>query len=228
MITATSNPTIKAIKKLEQKKYRIQFQASLIYNDKVITEAVKAQQVLCLIDTKDHDGFATLVVNELVLKYLHPHHHADLLAIVNHHQVQPITTDQVLVLDHIQDPGNLGTMLRSAYAFGIKDVVVSPHSCDLYSPKIMISSAGSYFHMNIVEMELSQYLKTSDLPTIMSFLDLPSSEQFPKTFNLVIGSENHGIDQALKSYCDYNYVIPTKFESLNVSVACGIMLANLC
>lgn len=228
MITSRTNSIVKEIKKLEQKKYRQAYQVSLIYNDKVINEALSAKQVVCLITDQAMDvDCSQLLVSSEILSYLHPHNHGDLLALVKLNQPQPIVTNKVLVLDHIQDPGNLGSMLRSACAFGIKDVVLSEGCCDVDSHKVIVSSAGSIFKLNINVCNLESYLQNTNLPTIMSFLDEPASDSFPDKFNLVLGNENHGIDQKLKQYCDYNYLIPTCFESLNVSVACGIMLANL-
>lgn len=229
-ITSIHNKKIKEIAKLQQKKYRQKYQLALIYNDKVINEAIINDCLVCLItnDEQKIQKDQVLVVTDQVLEKLHPHHHCHELAIVKLNFVNEIKAQKVLVLDHVQDPGNLGSIIRSACCFGIKDIVISPASCDLLSDKVIINSAGAIFNCNIYVSNIYKYLQDSPLPIITSFLDEPSDQiNHLNGFNLVIGNEQLGIDKKIKELDHLNFLIPIDFESLNVSVATGIMLYEL-
>lgn len=230
MITSINNKTIKEIAKLNQKKYRRLYQASIIYNDKTIEEAVKCKKVLAIISAKEVTYECPIIyVTNQILEKLHPNHHSQMLAVVSLNFSDNVKGDQVLVLDNLTDPGNVGSIIRSAVAFGIKDIVIAPHCVDILSPKIIISSAGSIFHTNLIITDVYDYLSHSKLPIVTSFLDEPTTlTKSMDRFNLVIGNEQNGIDKNIKQLNHENLLIPIKYESLNASVAAGILLYNLC
>lgn len=228
MITSLTNPKIKEIAKLSKKKYIEKYQLTLIYNDKVIDEAIKTNKLVCLITNHEvKEDIPTLLVSDEVLIKLHPHHKLDDVAVVKVNEAQPITTKQVLVLDEVKDPGNMGSILRSALNFGISDVVITPGCVDVNSHKVIVASAGSIFYLNIVKQDLITYLSNSNLPIVTTYLDEPHNCDQVSEFNLVIGNEQQGISKEVKQLAHQNYKLETKFESLNVSVASGIIMYNL-
>ncbi len=141
-------------------------------------------------------------------------------------------TSPCLVLDHLRDPGNLGTLLRSANWFGVKDIYVSTESVDPYNPKAVRSSMGSLLHCRVHEnMELASVLKTVRqggyriIGASTNGTNIRTVSPTAKDM-IVIGSEAHGISQHLSNYIDIEVAIPGsgKGESLNAAIAGSIFL----
>ena len=140
--------------------------------------------------------------------------------------------DFILLLDNINDPGNLGTIIRTAHAFGVKDIILK--GVDIYNPKIVRSTQGAIFNINIVNnvnlIETVTKLKNDGFKIIGSLLkdsiDYNKVEIKDKKLVLILGNESHGINQDLINLLDYKVYIPIKFESLNVAIACGILLSK--
>lgn len=136
-----------------------------------------------------------------------------------------------LVLDSLQDPGNLGTLIRLADWFGIEQIVCSPDTVDLYSPKVIQASMGSFTRVHVVYTDLMEFLKNSPHPTIgtdMEGEDLYKFD-FPDHYNIVLGNEGNGMSKEVRACLDTTITIPRfgkaqKTESLNVSMAAGIIL----
>ena len=142
--------------------------------------------------------------------------------------------DFCFYLDGIQDPGNLGTILRTADWFGIPAVVCSPDSADAFSPKVVQASMGAFLRVKIWEMSLEDLLKnTPGLPAIGAVLEGDNIFQtvLPANGILVIGSEGRGISLAAESRLTHRVTIPRspsgRAESLNAAVAAGICAAVL-
>ncbi|GIN22121.1 MAG TPA: RNA methyltransferase [Bacillus bacterium] len=142
---------------------------------------------------------------------------------------------KLLLLDGVQDPGNIGTMIRTADAAGIDAVIFGEGTGDLYNPKVLRSAQGSHFHLKVVGGKLSEWikqLKAADIPVYGSaiengepFINVPSSDSFA----LIVGNEGAGVDSAILRQTDKNLYIPLygQSESLNVAVAAGILLYHL-
>ena len=139
-----------------------------------------------------------------------------------------------LVLDGIQDPGNLGTIIRLADWFGIPQIICSEDTVDLYNPKVIQASMGSFLRVNLVYQNLENFLQESDVAIIgtdmdgVSFYDYP----FPTQFNLVLGNEGNGIRPEIEKLLTDKITIPRfgksqATESLNVSMAAGIILGQI-
>ena len=139
-----------------------------------------------------------------------------------------------LVLDGIQDPGNLGTIIRLADWFGIPQIICSEDTVDLYNPKVIQASMGSFLRVNLVYQNLENFLHESDVAIIgtdmdgVSFYDYP----FPTQFNLVLGNEGNGIRPEIEKLLTDKITIPRfgksqATESLNVSMAAGIILGQI-
>lgn len=158
-----------------------------------------------------------------------------LLAVPEYPEFDPKTIcDLVLMLDDIKDPGNLGTIIRTADWFGIKQIICSPETVDAYNPKVVQASMGSLARVEVQYTELSKILKTKpdDVPVFGAVLDgKPLSEiQETKKGIILIGSEAHGISEKLIPFIDQKLTIPAfqgtsaaKAESLNASIATAII-----
>lgn len=138
-----------------------------------------------------------------------------------------------LILDHIQDPGNLGTIIRTAEWFGIKNIICSEETVDAYNPKVIQSSMGSLFRTNIFHLKLKEVLKQIKneikIPVYGALLDgenILNKKLNPKSF-LLMGSESKGISKELLPFIDERISIKKSgqsyAESLNVAVAASIL-----
>ena len=136
-----------------------------------------------------------------------------------------------IALDSISDPGNLGAIIRNADWFGIKNIICSKDSVDLYNPKTIQSSMGSFTRVNVYYEDLDNFFKTSDLKVIGTSSNTKNNFKKNRSFNGVIlfGNESHGISKNLSNYVDQWLSIKKigEAESLNVAVATGIILNQL-
>lgn len=140
----------------------------------------------------------------------------------------------ILVLDSIQDPGNLGTILRTADWFGIKQIICSKETADVYNPKVVQASMGSVFRVDVQYTDLIETIhKHSEIPVYGTLLEGSDIRKitFKKNGFIIIGNESKGISNALKKLVQQAVFIPrsqeSQTESLNASVACGILLSHL-
>ncbi len=144
----------------------------------------------------------------------------------------PVLTGTItLVLDGIQDPGNLGTILRIADWFGIKQVIAGRDTAEIYNPKVVQASMGSICRVNVWYYDLLQWLPGANMPVYGAVLDGESVYQVSKPVAglLLIGNEGRGIHEGLQPFISRPVTIP-RFggaESLNAAVATGIILSHL-
>ncbi len=135
-----------------------------------------------------------------------------------------------LMLDGIQDPGNLGTIIRTADWFGLDQIIVSADTVSCYNPKVVQSTMGSILRVNVHVADLSEIIQSVELPIYGAMLDGKSIQEtvLSKSGMLIIGNESKGIRKPLLSYITDPITIPKygKAESLNAAVATGILLAN--
>ncbi len=137
-----------------------------------------------------------------------------------------------ILLDNIQDPGNLGTILRTADWFGIKRIVCSRDTVDAFNPKVVQSAMGSLVRVELIYADLAGYIReNSDIPVYAASLageDLQQNIHLSKAM-LLVGNESKGIDAELESLAARRIRIPRKggAESLNVAVATGILLSRI-
>lgn len=140
-----------------------------------------------------------------------------------------------MVLDGVQDPGNVGTILRTAHAFGFDDVILSPGCADLYNEKVIRSTQGALFHMNCVQRSLREAmdeLRKQDVRIYATALHhdaIPLSQlHAPSRFALIFGNEGQGVEEALIAASDAAlYIEMAQFESLNVAVAAAICMYTM-
>ena len=149
-----------------------------------------------------------------------------------HRQAAPFDYQNqlTLVLDGIQDPGNLGTIIRTADWFGITQILVSPDTASVYNPKVIQSTMGSCFRVKVQVADIQQMIVQAKQPVIGTLLNGASIYQnsLPKHGFLIIGNESKGIRGDLKSLITHPVTIPSfgGAESLNAAVATGIVLSH--
>lgn len=227
-ITSTSNPTIKEMTKLHQKKYRKQYGQFLVEGYHLYEEAKQAG-IIDHVFTTDPAIVGTNVtyVSDIVLQKLANAKQPQGIVTVCNIQPSALVGDKVLLLDHVQDPGNLGTLLRSALAFGF-DTIVLDNTVDVYNDKVLRSTQGAIFHLHLHETEIETFMKQypghTYIGTTMNGIEL--DDVVPtKQIGILLGNEGAGLSEHLQTKTLYNITIPMhQTESLNVGVAGSIIM----
>ena len=236
--TSVENSKIKDIKKLHLKKYRDQESLFLIEGEHLVLEAFKAGVLKTLI-VGEESSFSlevdTMVVSSQVLSYLSELETPQPIMGVCRKLKSREITGNVVVLDNIQDPGNLGTIIRSAVAFNIDTLLLSKGTVDFYNEKVLRASQGLVFHLNIVVEDLEKilpFLKSKGYSLIGTKVtngkDIKSVEKkYP--FAIIMGNEGKGVSKEVEFLCDdFAYIkMHEKCERLNVGVATSILMYEL-
>ena len=239
LITSLNNEHIKELCKLNQKKYRDESDLFLIETKHLVLEAYKEGIVKELILEQDEifplDVPTTYVTKQILKKLANTDNPSNVMAVVEKIKEKDDIGEKILILDHIQDPGNLGTIIRSAVAFNIDTIVLSKDTVDLYNPKVVRSNQGMMFHINIISRDPIKFindLKKKDYKIIGTKVtngkDVKDSKIYSH-FALVIGNEGQGISNDIDNLCDeYLYIkMNENCESLNVGVAASILLYEI-
>jgi TrmH family RNA methyltransferase len=144
----------------------------------------------------------------------------------------PLDTPIVVALDQIQDPGNLGTIIRTCDWFGVNQIICSPDSVDAYNPKVIQSAMGSLLRVNSTYMPIEQFIKDNSMYTpCVAVLDGESYDKFvfPEKTLLIIGNESRGVSVSLREIAKKAITNPRRgeAESLNAAVAAAILLSKI-
>lgn len=148
-------------------------------------------------------------------------------------QVQEGFKGDVVVLDGVADPGNVGTILRTAFAFGCKSALLLKESADPFSPRALRAGMGAQLHLNVIVENAEtalQELKLQNYTLIGTDIAGKETLRIPKEKRAcIIGSEAHGMQESVKALCDVLYRIPMRgdFNSLNAAVAAGVAMFNI-
>lgn len=235
IITSLNNPTIKEISKLKNKKYRDLTNTYLVEGEHLVEEAYKNNiltKIILLEDTIcNYDIEKIYVTKEVMKKLTELDTPNKIIGIVKKNTPLPIG-NKILILDNIQNPGNLGTIIRSSVAFDIDTIVLSPNTVDIYNPKVIRSTQGMIFYTNIITLELKEFINEIKTKNYTIFgTNVRNGKNIkeitlPEKFALVLGNEGQGVSKEIESLCDDNIYIKmsSKCESLNVSVATSILL----
>ena len=235
IIASLNNPTIKEISKLKNKKYRDLTNTYLVEGEHLVEEAYKNNiltKIILLEDTIcNYDIEKIYVTKEVMKKLTELDTPNKIIGIVKKNTPLPIG-NKILILDNIQDPGNLGTIIRSSVAFDIDTIVLSPNTVDIYNPKVIRSTQGMIFYTNIITLELKEFINEIKTKNYTIFgTNVRNGKNIkeitlPEKFALVLGNEGQGVSKEIESLCDDNIYIKmsSKCESLNVSVATSILL----
>lgn len=242
-ITSRRNPQIQHLKKLgADRAYRDACGEFLCDGFKLYQEALQWGMEITLLATSQREigeSFAgqAILVPEDVLHSISPIKSPQplIFACKKPHLGLAESPDTVLILDGIQDPGNAGTMIRSAGAFAVDQVILTGGSADIYNPKTIRAAMGAVFHQRAQEMtldELIYYVNQNDLRLIGAALREGGKEASalqPIRAAIAIGSEGRGLSQALLNHCHETVEIPMNpaCESLNAGVAGSILLWEL-
>ena len=240
IITSKANSVVKNAKKLHQKKYRKS--AYLIEGWHLFEEAVQAgvtiEKVFALESYRDQlVAFPQTiwVSEEILLDLADTQTPQGIVAVIQKEEVglPDLHQGKYLFLEDVQDPGNVGTMIRTADAAGFTGVIVSDKSADIYSLKTLRSMQGSHFHLPIYRMPLVSFVeeaKKSNFPILATTLSRESKDYRElsslENFVLVMGNEGQGISSVMAESADQLVHIGMKgrAESLNVAVAAGILM----
>lgn len=244
IITSKDNETIKSIKKLKEKKYRTE--SFIVEGIKMVKEALEQAEVEKIIVSEtfsNSDDFKGLNCDEQKLIIASDKVFEDLTDVVTPQGIIAVVSkgsnseidysdEFVLALDGIQDPGNLGTIIRTADSANIKQILVSKDTVDAYSPKVVRSTMGGIFRTKVIEVEdLAQTLNsfkdsgykvvTTELSAEKSIYDM----NYQKSV-VVIGNEANGVTPEVSKTATDKVIIPMlgKTESLNAAVATSIMI----
>ncbi len=162
----------------------------------------------------------------------HPKDSVAVCELVNENFLNDVSIQ--LILDGIQDPGNLGTIIRLADWFGIEQIICSEDTVDFYNPKVIQASMGSFLRVNMGYKNIEEYLKNTKTEIIGTDMDGKNfyDYNFPEKFNLVLGNEGNGIRPETEKLLTEKITIPRfgkskSTESLNVSMATGIILGKI-
>lgn len=243
IITSKSNNLIKKTKKLLKKKYREQ--SYLIEGWHLFEEAEKANAEFLNIfvledfaDRVEHMSNVTFVTPEVLKELTDSKTPQGIIAEVAM-PILPLANlkaGRYLVLEDVQDPGNVGTMIRTADAAGLDGVLISDKSADIYNQKTLRSMQGSHFHLPVWRTnvyEACESLQNLGVPLIATTLSKDSVDyktvKHDGNFALVMGNEGNGISDKMTNQADVlaHIIMPGQAESLNVAVATGIVLFSL-
>ena len=238
IIESTSNNKIKDIRKLNEKKYRDESKKYIIEGEHLVLEAYKSgnldEVILC---NRDIDlDVEKIYVTESVMKTISTlPSTSDIIGICNIKENDIDLTKNILILDGIQDPGNLGTILRSSVAFSMNNIILSEDTVDLYNTKSLRSAQGMNFYLNIKRTNLVgyiNYLKENGYKIlgtdVTNGIDVKSVSKNEK-YAIIMGNEGNGMSSKVRDLCDQNIYINMNesCESLNVGVCASIIMYEL-
>lgn len=237
-ITSINNEYIKEISKLNEKKYRDKSNKYLIEGLHLVTEALKYDIIDTIIIREDFSyetDIKHIIVSNEVMKKLSDNPSIPKIMAIVYKKESTISGDKILLLDRLQDPGNLGTIIRSAVAFNFDTIILSNDTVDLYNSKVLRSTQGMLFNINILRQDLTSVineLKNNNYTIYGTKVDNGNDvKKINNTnkFALIIGNEGTGISDNILKQCDkYLYIkMNNNCESLNAGVAASILMYEM-
>lgn len=242
MITSIKNDTIKSILKLKQKKYREETSSFLIEGEHLVEEALKVNRITLLIKNETYTGNLgyekELIVTSNVFNALaFSKTPQGIMAICCIKEI-PLayhTISKVLILDGLQDPGNVGTLIRSALAFGFDAMILSNNCVDIYNNKVVQATQGAFFRLSIVKAELLKQIAILKANGFTIFGTSLIEKAIPlesidftnySKIGVVLGNEGNGVSKEILEKTDYSIKIQIseQVESLNVAIAGSIIM----
>ena len=253
LIKSSSNQYIKEVKKLNKKKDRTKKGLYFIEGVRIVEDAIKSKASVEYILYSDRlfqteegkrlfniisEKFRCYEIEHNLFKEVSDTENSQgVLAVVRmkEHTLDDIRKNKsfIIFLDKLQDPGNMGTIIRSADALGVSGIIVSKGSVDIYNPKVVRSTMGSIFHIPIVQIEDSidtiNKLKKDGVKILATTLDEANycyNVDLKEDILIIIGNEGRGISEDLINISNENVIIPMigKSESLNVAMASSIIM----
>lgn len=233
-ITSKDNPRIKFATSLKENKYR-KLSGQYLGETKKSMMMAKEMGLLLEVFTLEKldldDSIIQNIVTIDVLKKISSNVNPEVVFIAKMEDKIPDKLDRVIYLDDVQDPGNLGTIIRTALAFGYDAIYVSENTVSKYNEKVINSTKGAIYKIPVIVGKLDEFKNTHQI--IVSALSDKSKNykdiKLKDKFVLVLGNEAHGVKEETKSLADEMVIIPVNdIDSLNVAVAGGILMSEYC
>lgn len=227
IITSLDNPKIKYLAKLSNARFRKKEGKFLVEGKHLVEEAKKLGVLLEAYSIKEEEGYITL--SEAVMKKIS---NTDTLVTeigLCKMLEKKELSNRILLLDGIQDPGNMGALMRSARAFGFTTIILGDGCVDIYNDKVIRSSQGAIFKLNFINQNIKEFILSHKEykiygTNVVNGISIQDIERSPK-MGIVLGNEGNGIKEETKEVIEKNIYIPMEdTESLNVSVAGGILM----
>lgn len=243
-LTSTRNPKVAAWRSLKDKKGRDEQDAFLVEGTRMVREALSSSfEVRALLLREDYhpsfplpEAVPAFCLSDAVFRLVCDTRTPQGIAAVLTRRLQPLEGSRLLALDGLQDPGNVGTIIRTADAAGLDGVILSRDCADLFSPKVLRSTMGSLFRLGFafpddLPAELNR-LKAKGYSILSSQLDgtpFFEREAVSSSFVLIIGNEGNGVSDPVRLTATHRLKLPMRggAESLNAAVAAGIMMYDL-
>ncbi|MBQ3435775.1 MAG: RNA methyltransferase [Bacilli bacterium] len=241
LITSSDNERVKKYIKLKQKKYREKYNEFIVEGEHLVLEAKRSGIVKEIILEKDEviplDGEKIYLPYEIIKKISTNENPPKVMALCEKKENEKELGNKILLIDGVQTPGNLGTIIRSAKAFNVDTIILSENTVDLYNPKVLRATQGMLFHINIYTDDLKEVIekiKKEGIPVYTTNVNygedvrkLTASEK--KRYALIIGNEAQGVRDEITDLADSKLYIKMNddVESLNVGVATSILLYEL-
>ena len=238
-IKSINNELIKKVSKLKDKKYRDIENRFLVEGYHLVNMAKDYIEMLFVSNEKDYDlfeGVSCYLVNDAVIKKLaQTLNPQGIIGVCRKIEEENICSDNVIMLDNIQDPGNLGTLIRSALAFNCHDIILGNDTVDVYNDKVIRSSQGAIFKVNIMCRDL--ITEVSNLKekgyqvfgtALVNGIDI-DKVRFGKKNAIILGNEGSGVKKQLLELTDGNIYLKMnkEIDSLNVGVAGSIIMYEI-
>ncbi|MBO3377765.1 RNA methyltransferase [Clostridium perfringens] len=245
-IESKNNNLFKEIKKLKEKKHRIKSNKYLIEGLRFVEEAIKSKvSIDSIIFTesfkeknpdlflKINENIKLIQMNEALLKQLcSTENPQGIVGVINMQNKELKSGELVVLVDKVQDPGNMGTIIRTAHAAGAAGIVMTKGTVDIYNDKTLRSTMGSIFYIPIVEddsLDFVKSLKKEGYKLVVSSLQGKNNffeENFQGKVMIAVGNEGNGVSDEVYDIADIKVKIPMpgEAESLNVAVATSIMI----
>ncbi|WP_426461227.1 TrmH family RNA methyltransferase [Mycoplasma hafezii] len=236
ILVSKNNPKVKFWKKLKEKKYRDIEGLYLIESYHLVEEAKKYGIVVETIETEENQKYSdsTLVSKEIISLLASTVTPQQIIAVVKKDKPLSQSINKVIALNNLQDPGNVGTIIRLAKAFDFDTVIIE--NLDPYNDKVIRSSQGAFFDTNIIQTKnLNQTLidlKNDNFTVYETLLNEKAQALNDVQFKenkiiIVVGNEGQGISKDIQKLSDTDIYIPISFESLNVACATAIILDKI-
>jgi len=235
-----TNQEIKTIQSLHKKKFRKELALFILEGRKILEEALEnhptsIQHIYALESEKswlEKTLIQTSYISEKeLIKLSTLQHPQSIVAVCKSDPLTATNKSFQLALDTVQDPGNMGTILRLASWFGVDEVLLSENCVELYNPKVVQASMGAIFTVPVRYVDLASLLSTAQKPIYGALLEGENvyTTSLKKECILLMGNEGNGISPALQELISDPISIPKfgKGESLNVAMATGILLSEI-
>ena len=234
-IESRENNKIKHAASLKESKYRKEYKEFLSEGRKTLEMALKAGSIKEIFTVEPIEGIPENIVQYVVkpdlLKRLSSNVNPEgIVFVANIQERKPKRLNKVVYLDKVNDPGNVGTIIRTAYAFDYDAVIFSDGCCDPYNEKVIAASKGAIFSLPILHGDLKDY--KGDREVIVSALNDKAIDitelKTPKSFVLVVGNEANGVSsETMKQASIITKIKISNIDSLNVAIATGILMDHL-